>query len=596
MTFGVDYYERAIARIFDKNEHVIGTGFLIAPGYILTCAHVVLQAIGIEKEEFATYTGKYQAKICLDFPVLATGQKIEAEVVAWLPYSLDSGDVAALKLLTSEPEGAKPIPLVEFARAEVEKDSHSVYGFGSKTGGRSDAYRPKANVAGGRFQLCKFGNPNDETIKSGFSGAPVWNESRRCVIGMVATAVVAKEEQQSTAYAIPTKELQSVLKKVDAFYLHDILTQSMTMCASDNEKQQLEIAINAALRRCNPKGEDRTLLEQLIDLSVDRAPASGWEREGRLVHFALMLARMDGTPTHTSEHLEIWVERCGFRFSDLFVRIDREMKQEKIPFSNVCRHLMVAIKRRETSSTEISVSMWAITHPDIGNSTSSPLRIFQEENKTLGDLPKLIKDQHRNRFGRETVPLIHLFVPRDLLCCDVEMQPMGKLRDVLGSTYPLVIRTNLAVHPTSRWYVSDWEKKWQQIEQSLDRPTHEIFDDIDCQALSDPNLIDDLVESLETKNVAILRNCVDFEGLFGLLAEEKDSALPVALWARDSQFEPDLPTLLDGIIQNFPERIQQERIMARQSRDQILIGHHLSLVWEDYRILPPDMQFDPEAC
>ncbi len=593
MTFGVYDYEKAIARIFDAQGNVVGTGFLVAPGYVLTCAHVVLQAIGISEDKFAEYKLPPQEPISLNFPILDPHQRIQTKVIAWLPFNMEDGDVAALKLTTLEPEEAQPIPLNQFRYDALVNDQHFVYGFGDDMGGRSDAYRPKTSVAGARYQMCKVGDPSDETIKSGFSGAPVWNEVHRCVVGMVATV---QDGPRHKAYAIPTEKLLPVLKQVDALYLSDVLMESLAACSSADEKERLRIAITDALRHCNPRGDDRPWPEQLIDLSIDRAPTLGWETEGRLVHFAMMLARMGQTPTPTSERLEAWVERCGFNFSDLFVRMDREMRQEKISSSHGCRHLMVAIKRIEISSNEISVSMWAIAHPETGNATSSPLRLVQEETKTLGELPKFIQDQHRERFGKETIPLIHLFVPRDLLCCGIEMQPMGRLKDMLGGTYPLVIRTNLTVHPTSRWYDSDWEQKWQQIEQSLDQPTRAIFADIDCQALSDPDLIADLIEGLETQNVVILRNCADFEELFGLLAEEKGSALPVALWARDPQFEPDLPTLLDCIARTFPERIRQERARAKRSKDQILIGHHLSLVWEDYRIVPPDMRFDSEAC
>ncbi|OLP19825.1 hypothetical protein BST81_03350 [Leptolyngbya sp. 'hensonii'] len=119
MTFSVDDYEKAITRIFDQKGNTIGAGFLVAPGYVLTCAHVVLQAIGIEKDKFAEYEGQPQKQISLDFHVLASDQPIQAEVVVWLPYRLDSGDVAALKLLTPEPDEAMPIPLVEVSRKDV---------------------------------------------------------------------------------------------------------------------------------------------------------------------------------------------------------------------------------------------------------------------------------------------------------------------------------------------------------------------------------------------------------------------------------------------------------------------------------------------
>ena len=594
MTFSVDDYERAIARIFDKNGYVIGTGFLIAPGYVLTCAHVVLQAIGTEKEKFAEYKGQPQDKIYLDFHVLATGQKIEAEVVAWLPYSLDSGDVAALKLLTTEPDGAKPIPLVEVSRSAVENDSHSVYGFGSNTGGRSDAYRPKTNVAGGRFQLCKFGDPNDETIKPGFSGAPVWNETRQCVIGMVATAVVAKEEQQSTAYAIPTKELRSVLKEVDAFYLHDVLIQSLAKCGSDDEKHQLEIAINAALRHCNPNGGDRTWRNQLVDLSVDRAPASGWETEGRLVHFAMMLARMDETPTHTYDRLKNWVECCNFNFPDLLDRLTREMRQQKVPSSNICQHLMVTVEPQESSTDRFRVTLWVVPDRETYDPHNPPMPLVSEQSLLIAQLPGFIREQIRQKLRKKPTPTIHLFVPRALFDFDIEMQPSSKLGAVLGSEYPFVVRTNLKTHPIGFYYYDDWHEKWELIEEAYENKTCEVFKSVNC-SLPDQ----DLLAELEQVSAAMLKECGSVGEFFELISDE--TALPVALWSREPQVQDKLEDVLDCIVQRLPNRIQQERGTVCHSNadpqaNPLLLGRHLSLVWEDPKIVPPDMQFDPEAC
>ncbi|HEY9628106.1 MAG TPA: trypsin-like peptidase domain-containing protein [Coleofasciculaceae cyanobacterium] len=592
MTFSVDDYERAIARIFDNQGHVIGTGFLVAPGYVLTCAHVVLQAIGIAKEKFAEYEEQPQ-RISLDFHVLASGQPIEADVVAWLPYSLESGDVAVLKLRTSEPEGAKPIPLDEVSRAEVENDEHSAYGFGNNVGGRSDAYRPKTTVAGGRFQLCKVGDANDETIQPGFSGSPVWNGARKRVIGMVATAFVPKDEQKSKAYVIPTKELRPVLKQVDALYLHDVLAQSLEACGSADEKERLQIAIAATLRRCNPSGGDRPWQAQLVDLSIDRAPTLGWEVEGRLVHFAVMLARMDDTPPHTSEQIEAWVERCGFRFSDLFVRIDREMKQQKVPSSNICQHLMVAVEPKETSADQLRVTLWVVPDRETYDPRNPPLPLVSEQNVAIAELPGFIRKQIRKRLRRTPTPTIHLFVPRSLFNCDVEMQPSSKLGAVLGGEYPFVLRTNLKTHPIGSYYYDDWHEKWEQLEKSYEDKTCEVFKPINC-ALPDRALI----AELETINAAMLVECNSVSELFELIADE--TALPVALWSRNPQFQDGLADVLDCVVKRLPHRIQQERGTARNStvnpEANPLLGHHLSLIWEDPKIVPPDMQFDPEAC
>jgi vWA-MoxR associated protein C-terminal domain/Trypsin-like peptidase domain/vWA-MoxR associated protein middle region (VMAP-M) 1 len=587
MNFSVDDYEKAIARILDANGNAIGTGFLIAPGYVLTCAHVVLQAIGIEKAKFAAYEGQPDQEISLDFHVLASGQRIPAKVVAWLPYSLEDGDVAALKLLSPEPSGAKPIPWMEVARAEVENEEHSAYGFGNKLGGRSDAYKPKANVAGGRFQLCKAGDPNDETIQPGFSGAPVWNGQRERMIGMVATAAVMQDEQKSKAYVIPVQKLQPVLKQVNALSLHEVLEQSLEGGTAE-ENERLKVVIDAVLRDCNPNGRDRALQQQLLDLSGDRAPMPGWEAEGRLVQFALMLARMDDTPARVYDRLKSWVEGCNFNFSDLLDRLTREMKLQKKTSSNVCQHLMVVVNPKETSPNALSVTMRTVPDRETYAIQSPPLPLVQDHVlATIIELPEFIRSQIKRLRTSSTPPVIHLFVPRSLWSDAVEMQPIGRFGIALGEEHPFVLRTNLTTHPVSNSYYDDWEQKWQQLETAYQGQTYDVFTSVDC-SLSDRALL----TVLKNTSAALLKECDAVDEWFELITEEV--ALPVAFWSRDPQLQSQLETVLDGIVQQFPQRIQAERCTAVSCGLASSLGHHLSLMWEDPKIMPPDMQFDPE--
>lgn len=587
MTFSVDDYEKAIARIFDKEGRVIGTGFLIAPGYVLTCAHVVLQAIGIEKEKFAEYQGQPQAQISLDFHILASGQKIYAEVIAWLPYSLESGDVASLKLLSPEPDGVKPIPLVEVARAEVEKQPHSAYGFGNSVGGRSDAYQPKTTVAGGRFQLCKQGDPNDETIQPGFSGAPVWNRERNCVIGMVATAVVPKDEQKSKAYVIPTQKLQPILKEMDARWFYDVLMKSLDACSSKDEQHLLKVAIANALRHCNPNGGDRSWQEQFIDLNTDLAPNLNWETEGRLVQFAVMLAWMEGTSEPAYDQLKGWVEQHNLNFAELLERTTRQMKQQKVSPTNGFEHLMVAVERVETSDDEFRVSMWAIPERSTYNPYNPPRPVVSEHILSAQKLPSFLRQTIRSKIGKKRTPTIHLFVPRTLFDCGVEMLPASDQGFVLGSEYPFVIRTNLKTHPIGYYYYDDWQEKWEQVENAFGYQTCEVVKSIDCSQAEA-----DLITAFSTTCVAMLEQCESVGELFEIVSEE--TALPVALWSRDPDFQFQLTDVLDCLLQHLPERIRQERY-ACKPKGKPLIGHHLSLMWEDPKIVPPDMQFDLEA-
>ena len=610
MTLNRDDYERAIARIFYKDSDIpVGTGFLVAPGYLLTCAHVVLQAIGVEEEDFETYVAPPDRTIKLDFPVCSE-TKIQARVMSggrqgnwysWKPYRITNGDIAALKLQSPEPEGVKPIPVAPSTLSQIEADEHSVYGFAHPGGGRSDAYTPKANVAGGRYQFCKAGNPDDETIESGFSGAPVWIDRCSAVIGMVATArVVQNAQQKSMAHVIPQEKLQPLLATVLANHLHDLLEREFSACRDVNERFYLRSAVEAALQQCNPSERDLPWLEQLENLSADRAPYPGWEEEGHLVRFVMMLAWMDSTPAHTYDQLKEWVERQGLEFPDLLERLTREMRVQRSSSINACSDLMVVVQPAESSGGDPYVSMWAIDRTNY-NPQSPPLPLVDKVSKSLQDLPEFVKKTHRSRFGPRPLPIVHLFVPRSLLCCDVEMQPFGRLKERLGSAYPFVLRTNLSVHPIGQWYYEDWHEKWQTLIQSLDELTCDVFDDVDCEAISNPDLdLLALMDRLSEQQAAILRNCSSFEELFGLLSEERESALPVAVWSRDSRFEGNLPDLLDCVVRRFPGRVRQERERAKRARDRILLGHHLSLVWEDPTVIPPgmqpNMQFNPEAC
>ena len=588
MTFDIEDYERAIVRIFDLNQQAIGTGFLVAPGYVLTCAHVVLQAIGIAKEEFAQYQGQPQETISLDFHILATGTPIEAKIVDWLPYSLEKDDIAALKLLDPEPERALPMPLVEVSRLDVENEPHSVYGFANSIGGSSDAYRPKTTVAGGRFQLCKFGDANDETIAAGFSGAPVWNQQRQCIIGMIATASIAKQEQQPRAYAIPTQILQPVLKKISAFYLHDVLTKIVNDCDREDKKLRLELAIETALKYCDSKGEGRQRVDRLMDLSIDRPPAIGWEIEGNLVRLAMVLAQMEGTPSQARDGLMHWVEcYARFNFRVLHTRILRELGHQQIPISNQCQHLMVSVDPVEPTQ-ELRISLWAIADRETYNPNHPPQPLVPERVLSRDKLPAVLRELIRQKLRKDPIPTIHLFVPRTLFDDDLEVMPCNSLGVRLGSEYPVLIRTNLKTHPVGCYYYDDWQEKWERWEAAFENDSSQHIEVIDCSLQGI-----ETIEKLKDRDAAILDNCHSASDFFELIAPE--TALPVALWVRESQFYVEIPTLLDGKVKNLPDRIREERRIASKCPTETMLGDRLSLIWEDPKIIPPDMQFDPEA-
>src|SRR4051812_60320 len=91
----------SVVRIWAEGGRIVGTGFLVTDRHLLTCAHVVAQALGIAQDA----PGPPDGDVSLDFPLLAAGNRLSARVVAWLPVLAGSAsgagvgeDVAVLEL------------------------------------------------------------------------------------------------------------------------------------------------------------------------------------------------------------------------------------------------------------------------------------------------------------------------------------------------------------------------------------------------------------------------------------------------------------------------------------------------------------------
>ena len=101
----------AIVRIHTTDGRIVGAGFLVSQRQILTCAHVIDDALGRPRNT----PEMPQAEVHLDFPLVAPDQQLAARVVCWQPVHPDGGgsDVAGLELVDEPPAGAAPVRLVK---------------------------------------------------------------------------------------------------------------------------------------------------------------------------------------------------------------------------------------------------------------------------------------------------------------------------------------------------------------------------------------------------------------------------------------------------------------------------------------------------
>ncbi|MFE6270761.1 trypsin-like peptidase domain-containing protein [Streptomyces goshikiensis] len=189
----------AVVRIAGTDGTVGGVGFLIAPDLVITCAHVVHDALGPPRE----HTGAPAGELTLDRPLAGPG-RAAAEVAHWAPPSPDrTGDIAVLRLREPLP-GAVPLAMAE---------AGSLWGHPVRVLGLTRAF-PDGVWRAGRLRgesaenrvLLSAADRQGGPLEHGFSGGPVWDEQAGAVVAMV---VVAEFSGARQSFAIPTESLVS---------------------------------------------------------------------------------------------------------------------------------------------------------------------------------------------------------------------------------------------------------------------------------------------------------------------------------------------------------------------------------------------------
>jgi len=114
----------SLVRIRTADGRVVGAGFLVGERQILTCAHVVSQALGLAHHPL----DPPQEVVALDFPLIPPRTLCSARVVLWSPPLSDGrGDIGGLELQGESPARAE---VVHFAIAEdVWEHPFRAFGF-----------------------------------------------------------------------------------------------------------------------------------------------------------------------------------------------------------------------------------------------------------------------------------------------------------------------------------------------------------------------------------------------------------------------------------------------------------------------------------
>ncbi|MFE7272778.1 trypsin-like peptidase domain-containing protein [Streptomyces sp. NPDC057623] len=187
----------AVVRVRGVDGRSVGTGFLLAPGTVVTCAHVVADALRTD----ARAATPPVPSVTVEFPLLPGAVTYEAKVSGWRPVATDgTGDIALLRLPEGAPGGAVPLA----GAGDVWHHRFRVLGFpataehGAWIGGRL------LDIVGQGW-IAMETDGTGHRIGPGCSGAPVWDEEAGAVIGM--TVATDRGASATTSYLIPAAAL-----------------------------------------------------------------------------------------------------------------------------------------------------------------------------------------------------------------------------------------------------------------------------------------------------------------------------------------------------------------------------------------------------
>ncbi len=203
-------WQQNIAGIFaDDSDTIVGTGALVRAEQcglcILTCAHALNEA-----RQFDPYNAQHHGDHRFRFWLPAQPKPLTATLIEWHPprKGMDLvrnpvSDVALLQLEPGVEVKVKPYHLNNFKVIDLDQQRVISFGFSNVTGKSSYAVLEGGDNAG-RLQIASE-DEHRSFIAPGFSGAPLFDEKRRNILGMVVS--LSNKEGERTAYAISTKIL-----------------------------------------------------------------------------------------------------------------------------------------------------------------------------------------------------------------------------------------------------------------------------------------------------------------------------------------------------------------------------------------------------
>ncbi len=583
-------YKKGLVRFFRENEQgnkAIGAGFFVANHYVLTCAHVVTQALGL-----GTKSQDVPAEAVTDQPLrlgasLFRGEQfLTAKVVPSL-WRLNDEDVAVLQVSAATPANVNPLSVKESSNYWGRE--YHVFGFPEG--------HPNGVWTQGKFldeQMKGWVQMEDTktqglAIEPGFSGAPVWDEQEKAIVGMT----VARDKERKEAkvgFMIPCQNLRRALAAIALF---ELFPHSESL--APHWRNAYRLLRSEISTEDYPKTLEVAIL-QVLDMPNRDDPYQPIEQF--IGYFALPEWQLD-----IQVGLVQWLTQRQLDVQALLDAIRQKLPaQPPVPSAP---HLLFWVQA-EHNSDRYFVQAYLVEdreryEPQQANQLTAPaecLEQSQDEKVDCTQIEQMLRgclEQCVERLtSGEGIPNLQVVVFLPLTCLEWEVDRwaaddpdpvFNPDPEPMGSRYTVVLRSaerlsNPKLRKPQRRGL--WHSKWQALTNHTS-PAHPRLvsgDDETPQTLPQKLLPSEVVGFFLTRSNPAL-----FPVLCG-------SGAPVAIWLRQdlpNQCQPHFDQLLTGNLASLPTRIRELR---NRSDDQcpeaeLHLKQHLSLIWEDPKLVPP---------
>lgn len=571
-------YTCAIARFYRGNK-VIGAGFVVDGGYLLTCAHVVDQALGHGYSESAV-----GATLKINLPFVSKSQKYTAEVCIYRP---DDEDVAGLKLREPLPEEVCPTNVVV---GHASGHQFKVYGFS----------RPQGIWARGVFSgdLSDGWVQMEDTkaqgypIEPGFSGAPVWNEHLGAVVGMT----VAREKDlkaAKVAFMIPARLLFPVMQELVRQTLLIILTEA------DVSQKSLEDAYCMS-RPEGWTGYDPEGMEAMLK-ALQEMPSGSLDYPA-LQQFVGFLSLPElGVSEAVRSQLRAWLEQTvEDELERLFECVRQKVMVRQAPQEQaLSSHLLIWVYG---GGNKLEVKR-AIYIPDYEHYESARSVGCHQlntpasaESVDITTLPGVVR-----RCIDESITIspphhltVELLLPFELLSHAVDAwstEDTALMSEPMGHRHRVIVRSSERLEIYYRKVLNAWKDKWKILKDCANKRACNGF--ISGDGKTPQHLLVKLRDEEQWIGLKLAESpqTVGLNSVFGAVLT---AATPAAVWLRQSGHRVETPAekidaLLGCCVNQVPEEVRRTRSAAALEADPSThLGNHLSFLWEDPKLIPPD--------